>query len=133
MLHYPLRSPRPTHLLLQLRLTKPPSSLRKSSTSANMFRISYRSPMTSIGNAKIDTRCHIIFKWVTKFSCTCRKSALQYPIKIFTHSFMGRTPSQRLCVIMLSSSTFLLSLACTQCSKWISFYHISHHYWTPQR
>jgi hypothetical protein len=47
MLHYPLWSPRPTHLLLQLKLTKPPGSLRGSNTSANRFRISYRSPMTS--------------------------------------------------------------------------------------
>jgi hypothetical protein len=47
MLHYPLRSPRPTHLLLQLKLTKPPGSLSGSSTSVNRFRISYRSPMTS--------------------------------------------------------------------------------------
>jgi hypothetical protein len=34
--------------------------------------------------------------------------------------------------IILLSSTFLLSLACTQCSTWISFALISHHYWTPQ-
>ena len=33
----------------------------------------------------------------------------------------------------LLSSTFLLSLACTQCSTWISFALISHHYWTPQK
>jgi hypothetical protein len=53
------------------------------------------------------------------------------PIGSFTHSVMGRTPSPRLWVIMLLSSTFLLSLACTQCSMWISFDLISHHYWTP--
>jgi hypothetical protein len=29
MLHFPLRSPRPTHLLLQLKLTKPPGSLSR--------------------------------------------------------------------------------------------------------
>jgi hypothetical protein len=52
MLHFPLRSPRLTHLLLQLKLTKPPSSLSGSSTSTNRFRISYRSPMTSTN------KCH---------------------------------------------------------------------------
>jgi hypothetical protein len=35
--------------------------------------------------------------------------------------------------IILLSSTFLLSLACTQCSMWISFTLISHHYWTPRK
>jgi hypothetical protein len=133
MLHFPLRSPRPTHLLLQLKLTKPLGSLRGSSTSANRFRISYRSPMTSTSNAMINIGCHISFRWATKFGCTCRKNALQDPIGSFTHSIMGCTPSPRLWGIILLSSTFLLSLACTQCSTWISFDLISHHYWTPQK
>jgi hypothetical protein len=133
MWHHPLRSPRPTHLLLQMKLTNPLGSLRGSITSANKFRISYRSPMTSTSSAMINTGCHIRFRWVKKFGCTCRKSALHYPIESFTHSLMGRTPSPTLWVIILSRSTFLLSLGCTQCSMWISFDHISHHYWTPQR
>jgi hypothetical protein len=66
-----------------------------------------------------------------KFGCTCRKHALQDPIQTFTHSIMSHTPSPRLWGIILLSSTFLLSLACTQCSTWISFALISHHYWTP--
>jgi hypothetical protein len=132
MLHFPLRSPRPTPLLLQLRLTKPPGSLRGSNTSANRFRISYRSPMTSTSNTMINIGFHISFRWVTKFGCTCRKNALQDPIGSFSHSIMGRTPSPRLWGIILLSSTFLLSLACTQCSMWTSFGLISHHYWTPQ-
>jgi hypothetical protein len=133
MLQYPLRSPRSTQLLLQLKLTKPPGSLRGPNTSANKYRISYISPMTSTSGAMINTGCHISFRWATKFGCTCRKSALQDPIESFAHSIMGHTPSPRLWVIMISSSTFLISLACSQCSTWISFNRISHHYWTPQR
>jgi hypothetical protein len=77
--------------------------------------------------------CHISFRWATKFGCTCRKNTLQDPTGSFAHFIMGRTPSPRLWGIINLSSTFLLSLACTQCSMWISFGHISHHYWTPQR
>jgi hypothetical protein len=128
MLRYPLRSPRPTHLLLQLKPTKPPGSMSGSNTSVNKFRISYRSPMTSTSSPMINIGCHISFRWVTKFGCTCKKNALQYPIGSFSHSIMGRKPSLRLWVIILLSSTFLLSLACTQCSMWISFDLISHHY-----
>ena len=113
MLHYPLRSPRPTHLLLQLKLTKPPSSLSRSNTSANRFRISYRSLMTSTNNAMINIGCCISFRWGINFGCTCKKNALQDPIGSFNHSVMGCTPSPRLWVIMLSISTFLFSLACT--------------------
>jgi hypothetical protein len=133
MLHYLLRPPRSTHHLLQLKLTKPPGSLRGSNTSANRFRIFYRSPMPSTSNAMINTGCHISFRWETKCGCTCRKNALQGPIGSFAHSVMDLTPSPRLWVTIILSSTFPLSLACTQCSTWISFDHISHHYWTPQR
>jgi hypothetical protein len=128
MLHYPLWSPRPTHLLLQLKLTKPPGLLSRSSTSFNKFRISYISPMTSTSNTMINTGCHISFRWVTNFGCICKKNALPDPIESFTHSFMGHTPSPRLWVIMVLSLTFLLSSTCTQCSTWISFDLISHHY-----
>jgi hypothetical protein len=133
MLHFPLRSPRLTHLLLQLKLKKPPGSLSGSNTSTKRFRISYRSPMTSTNSAMINIRCRISFRWVTKFGCTCRKNALQDPIRSFSHSVMDHTLSPRLWWIILLSSTFLLSLACTQCSMWISFTLISHHYWTPQK
>jgi hypothetical protein len=133
MFHYPLQSPRSTHILLQLKMTKPLGSLRGSNTSVNRFRISYRSPMTSTRSAMINTGCHISFRWAKKFGCICRNNALPDPIGSFAHSIMGCTPSPRLWVIMLLSSTFLLSLAYTQCSTWISFDLISHHYWTPQR
>jgi hypothetical protein len=107
-------------------------SLSGSNTSFNRFRISYIIPMTSTSNAIINIGCHISFRWATKFGCICRKNALPDPIGSFTHSIMVRTPSPRSWVIILLSSTFLLSLACTQCSMWISFDLISHHYWTPQ-
>jgi hypothetical protein len=48
--------------LLQLKLTKPPSSLSGSSTSANKFRISYRNPMTSTNSAMINIGCRISFR-----------------------------------------------------------------------
>jgi hypothetical protein len=115
-------------LLLQLKLKKPPGSLRGSNTSTNRFRISYGSPMTSTRNAMINIKFHISFRWATKFGCTCRKNTLQDPIGSFTHSVMGHTPSPRLWGIMHFDSTFLLSLACTQCSTWTSFGLISHHY-----
>jgi hypothetical protein len=133
MLHFPLRSPRPTHILLHLKLKNPPSSLSRSNTSSNRFRVSYRSQMTSTSSAMINIGCHISFRWVTKFGCTCRKNALHNPICSFAHSIMDRTPSPRPWWIIILSSTFLLSLAYTQCSTWISFALISHHYWTPQK
>jgi hypothetical protein len=133
MLQFPLWSPRPTHILLQLKLTKPPISLIKSSTSSNRFKISYRNPMTSTNNTMINIGCHISSKWATKVGCTCRKNALQDPIRSLAHSIMGCTPSPRPWGIMILSSTFLLSLACIECSTWISFALISHHYWTPQK
>jgi hypothetical protein len=89
MLHFPLWSPRLTHLLLQLKLTKPPSSLSGSITSANRFRISYRSPMTSTNSAMINIGCRISFRWATKFGCTCRKNALQDPIGSFVPLHYG--------------------------------------------
>jgi hypothetical protein len=61
-----------------------------------------------------------------------QKECLTGPHRKFSHSVMGCTPSPRPWGIILLSSTFLLSLACTQCSTWISFALISHHYWTPQ-
>jgi hypothetical protein len=128
MLHFPLRSPRLTHILLQRKLTTPPGSLSGSITSTNKFRISYRSPMTSTKSAMINIGCHISFRWATKFGCICKKNALQGPIGSFSHSVMGHTPSPRPWGIMIFILAFLLSLACTQCSTWISFALISHHY-----
>jgi hypothetical protein len=62
-----------------------------------------------------------------------QKERLTGPHRSFAHFIMGHTPSPRLWGIILLSSTFLLSLACTQCSTWTSFGLISHHYWTPQK
>jgi hypothetical protein len=133
MLHYPLRTPRKICPMLQLKLTKPPGSLSGSNASANRFMIFYRSPMPSTSNAMINTGCHTSFRWETKFGCTCIKNALQGPIGSFVHSAMDLTPSPRLWETTLLSSTFPPSLACIECSMWISFNHIFHHYWTPQR
>jgi hypothetical protein len=133
MLHYPWRPPRLTRPLLHQNLTKPPDSLSGSSISTNRFRIFYRSLIPSTSNAMINIECHISFMWTTKFGCVCRKNALQSPIRNFGHSVMGRTPSPRLWVTMFLSSTFPPSLVCIKCSTWLSFDHISHHYWTPQR
>jgi hypothetical protein len=133
MLHYPWWPPRPTCPLLHQKLTKTPDSLSGSNTSSNRFRIFYRILMPSTSNTMINFRCHISFRWEKKFGCTCRKNALHDPIGSFTHSAMDCTPSLRPWGIIILSSTFLLSLACTQCSTWISFTLISHHYWTPQK
>jgi hypothetical protein len=133
MLHYPLRPPRQTCRMLQLELTNPPSSLRRSSTSGNRFKIFYRSPMLSTSSAMINMGCQTSFRWETKFGFTCKKNALQGLIGTFFHSFMDPIPSPRLWVTMLLSSTFPHSLAYTQYSMWTSFDLISHHYWTPRR
>jgi hypothetical protein len=87
-----------------------------------------RSLMLSTSSAMINIRCHISFRWATKFGCTCRKNALQGPIGSYAHSIMGDTPSPRLWVTIILNSTFPLSLAYTQSSMWLSFDHIFHHY-----
>jgi hypothetical protein len=133
MLHYPWRSPWSTRPLLHQKLTKPLGLLSESNTSTDRFRIFYRSLMSSTSNTMINIGCHISFRWVAKFGCICRKNALQDPIGSFAHSIMGRTPSPRLWVTMLLSSTLPPSLVCIQSSMWLSFGHNSHHYWTPQR
>jgi hypothetical protein len=133
MLHYPLHPPQSTHPLLQRKLENPPCSLSGSSTSANRLKIFYRNLMPSTSSAMINIGCHISFKWEINFGCTCRKNALQGPIGSFAHSIMDLISSQKLWVTMLLNSTLPLSLAYTQCSTWLSFGHISHHYWTPQR
>jgi hypothetical protein len=133
MLHFPLQSPQLNHLLIQLKMKNPSSSLRRCITSANRFNISYKIPVKSTSSAMINIGCHISFRWVTKFGCTCKKNALHDPIRSFSHSIMGCTLSPSLWGILLLSSTFLISLACTHCSTWISFDLISRHYWTPQK
>jgi hypothetical protein len=92
--------------LLQLKLKNPTGSLRGYSTCSNRFRIFYRSPIPSKNNAMINTRCHISFILETNFGFSYRKNALQVPIKSFTHSILDITPSPRLWVTMILSSTF---------------------------
>jgi hypothetical protein len=70
MLHYSLWPPKKTHRMLQLEMKNPLSSLRKFITSANRFRIFYRSPMLSTSNAVINIGCYTCLKWQKKFGCT---------------------------------------------------------------
>ena len=62
--------------------------------------------MTITSSAMINIGCHISFMWATKFGCTCRNNALQKPIGRLSHSVMGRTPSTRMWVTIILSSTF---------------------------
>jgi hypothetical protein len=133
MSHYPLRPPRKTHPMLKLKLKKELSSLNGSGTSTNRFMIFYRNPMPSTSNAMINIACHTSFRWETKFGFTCRMNALEAPIGSYVHFSIDLTSFPRLWDTILLSSIFPRSLACTQCSMWISFDHIFHHYWTPQR
>jgi len=128
MFPYPLRPPKQNHGMLQLELKKTPGSLIRSSTYANSFMIFYRIPMLSTRSTMINIGCHTSFKWETKFGCTCRKNALQGLIGIFSHSVMDPTPTPRIWITIILSSTFLPSLASTQCSMWTSFDLIFHHY-----
>jgi len=115
MLHYPLRPHKQNHPMLKPKSTKPPSSLNESSTSANMFKIYCISLMPSTSNAMINMEFPTSFSWVIKFGCICKKKSLQDPIGNFVHSAIDLTPSPRLWVTMILSSTFPPSLACTQC------------------
>jgi hypothetical protein len=91
--------------MIQQKLTKPPNSLIKSITSSNKFMIFYKIPMPSINNAMINTGCHTSFRWETKVGFTCRKNTLKGLIGSFIHSIMDLTPSPRLWVTIILSST----------------------------
>jgi hypothetical protein len=133
MLHYPLWPPKQTPPMLQLNLTMPPGSLRRSNTYTNMFMIFCRSRMPSTRRTMINTECHISFRWETKFGCTCRKNALHGLIRSFVHFVMDLTPSPRAWETMIFMSTIPPSLDFIHCLMWISFGHIVHHYWTAKR
>jgi hypothetical protein len=91
------------------------------------------SPMPSTSSTMINTGCHTSFRWEIKFGCTCRKNALQDPIRSFIHIFMDLIPSPIMWVKIFLSSTFPPSLSFTHCLMWTSFDHTFHHYWTPPR
>jgi hypothetical protein len=129
----PLASTQEESSHAQTKADKATRFIEQSNTSTNRFRIFCRSPMPSTSSAMINIGCHTSFRWEIKFGCTCRKNTLQDPIRSFIHSTMDLTPSPRLWVTILLSSTFPPSLACTQCLMWTSFGHTFHHYWTPQR
>jgi hypothetical protein len=132
MLHFFLPPHRQTLLMIILRSTKPAYSLRGFNTSANRSRRFCRNPMLSINNTMINIGYHTSFRLATKFGYICRRSISRGPIGSFSHFYMGLTLSPRLWVAMILSSTLHPSLACIQCSMWISLGHIFHHYWTPQ-
>jgi hypothetical protein len=131
MLHYLLQPHRHILPMFILRPTKPPDSLSGFSTSTNMSMRFCRKPMLSTRNSMINTRYCTSFRWDTRSGYICRKNALQVPIKIFVYFAMVLTPSPRLWVIILLSSTLPPSLNFTQCSMWTSSDHIFHYYWTP--
>jgi hypothetical protein len=133
MLHYLVQPHRYNLSMSSLRPTKLPDSLRGFNTSTNMSMRFCRNPMLSTSSAMINTEYHTSLKWETRFGYICRKSASQSPIEIHVHFAMDLTPSPRLWVKMILSSTLPPSLSCTQCSMWTSFGHIFHHYWTPLR
>jgi hypothetical protein len=133
MLHYPLHPPRKTRRMLQLKLTKPPRFIERIQHIHQQVQDILQKSNAKYKQHHDQHRCHTSFRWETKFGCTCRKNALQGLIGSFVHSVMDLTPSPRLWVTILLSSTFPPSLACTQCSMWTSFGPIFHHYWTPRR
>jgi hypothetical protein len=133
MLHYLLQTHRHNISMIILRSTKPPDSLSGFNTSTNKSMRFYRNPKLSISSAMINTWYRMSFKWETRSSYICRKSALPGPIESSSHFVMGLTLSPRLWVEILLRSTLHPSLACTQCSMWTSLDHIFHHYLTPQR
>jgi hypothetical protein len=133
MLHYLLQPHRQNLPMFSLRPTKPLDSLRGFNTSANKSMRFYRKPMLSTRSAIINIGHRTSFMLETRFGYICRRSILQGPIGSSAHFTMVLTPSSRLWVEMILSSTLNPSLDCTQCSMWTSFSHIFHHYWTPHR
>jgi hypothetical protein len=128
MLHCPLHPHRKSRPMYKLNPTKPPSSLNESITSSNRLRIFCKSPMPSTRSSMINAGCHMIFRWAIKFGCNCRKNSIHDPIKIFIHFAMDLTPSPRMWVTIILSSTFPHSLACTPCLMWTSLCHTFHPY-----
>jgi hypothetical protein len=132
MLHY-LLQPQKNILMLILRLTKPPDSLKGFNKSANKSMRFCRNPMLSTSNSMINTGCHTSFRWETRYGYICINISLHDPIGSSSHFTMVLTLSPSMWVEMILSSTFHPSLAYTPCSMWTSFSHMFHHYWTLQR
>jgi hypothetical protein len=133
MFHYFLPPHRHNLPIFSMRPTNPLDSLRKFNTSTNRSMIFCRKRIISTSNAMINTWYNTSFRLEKNSGYICRRSVLQGPIGSSSHFSMGLTLSPSLWVAMILSSTLHPSLACTQCSMWTSFGHISHHYWTPQR
>ena len=65
--------------MFSLKLINPPSLLNASIKSSNRFMISWIMPMISRNNIMINIRCHISFKWMTKFGCIYRRMPCRSP------------------------------------------------------
>jgi hypothetical protein len=87
--------------MLRPRLIEQPNLLSESNTSNNKFMIFCRNPMPSTSNTMINIGYHTSFRWEIRYGCICRKSTSQDPIRSYTHSDMGLTPSPRLWVRMI--------------------------------
>ena len=135
--HYvPLMWPYHLQQLRQIQLMSSSKPIRKITslitfnTYTNRSLTYWTKPMLSTSSDMINIECHTGSRWAINFSYICKRSTLLGPTTRFSHFDMGPTPSPRLWEIIILSSAFPHSLACTQCSMWIAFGHTFHHYWT---
>jgi hypothetical protein len=133
MLHYLWKPHKHNLPMFSLRPKNPPDSSSRFNTYANRSRRFCRNPMLSTRSAMINTSYRTHFRLETSSCYTFIRTILQGPIRSYSHFTMGLTPSPRLWVTMILSSTLHHSLACTQCSMWTYLNHIFHHYLTPLR
>jgi hypothetical protein len=89
---------------------RPSSLIGTPGSSTNFGQVSGTS------SVMINIGYHTSLRWDTRSGYIFRKNTLQGPIIISIHFAMGLTPSPRLWVTVILSSTLPPSLACTQCS-----------------
>jgi len=103
MSHLPLRRHRKNIPHFSMNPTKTPILLNRFSTFTNRSMIFFRNLMLCTSGAMINTTCHIIFRWETRFGYISRRITLQNPIRSFIDFPMVLTPSPRLWVTILLS------------------------------
>ena len=113
LLHYLLQPHMHNLPIFSLRLTKPLDSLSGFNRYARKSIRFCRNPMLSTRSAMINTGYCTSFRLETKSGYICRRSISQSLIRSSTNIAMGLTPSPRMWVEMLLSSTLHPSLACT--------------------
>ena len=113
-----------------LKHTRKISLLSTFNTSSNRSMTYWTNPMLSTSSSMINIRCHTSSRWVTIFGYICRRSDSLGLTARFIRFNIGHTPSPMLWEITILTSAFPHSLACTQCSMWITFNHTFHHYST---